>query len=83
LALLQKEWIRTDKTYAQRVTNIRNGGGLNGSVKLDPTTTSNNQNPPDTAHGGGGSDVFFANLFNTPVKDKLDDLQAGETSVDI
>src|SRR5262249_113614 len=38
LLAIQAEWLRTDLTYLQRIADLRNGGGLNGSVRLNTTT---------------------------------------------
>jgi Ca2+-binding RTX toxin-like protein len=38
LHALQAEWRRTDLGFADRVTHLQLGGGLNGPVKLDATT---------------------------------------------
>src|SRR2546421_232444 len=65
LCSLLAEWSRTDKTYAQRITDLRNGGGLNGSVKLDDSSLIADA-AVDTANGGGGNDLFFLNFTGLP-----------------
>ncbi|MFT3788072.1 MAG: SdrD B-like domain-containing protein [Tepidisphaeraceae bacterium] len=79
LCAIMKEWTRTDRTYTQRVAAIQNGGGLNGSTKLNKTNVLSGGTPPDTLTGGLGQDFFFALLpragavgFDT-IKDKAAD----------
>jgi hypothetical protein len=55
------EWTRTDETYAVRVSNIMNGGGINGAFVLNTTTVSGNGGG-NTLDGGPGQDLFFGNL---------------------
>jgi hypothetical protein len=79
LCKLQDEWVRTDKTYAQRVTDITSGGGLNGSVELNKNTTFSSTTLKDTLTGGSGNDLFFA----ASTGDILSDKASGETVVKI
>jgi hypothetical protein len=79
LCKLQDEWVRTDKTYAQRVSDITNGGGLNGSVELNKNTTFSSTTLKDTLTGGTGNDLFFA----ASTGDILSDKASGETVVKI
>jgi hypothetical protein len=60
------EWQRTDKSYAARISDLRNGGGLNGSNKLlRGVTVLDDGAAPDTLRGdppapaGAGLDWFF------------------------
>lgn len=66
-AAIRREWIRTDNTYDARVANLRNGGGLNGSVRL---TSSNvvDDGLADTLNGGAGIDWFWGTAAE--VKDR-------------
>jgi titin len=79
LCKLQDEWVRTDKTYAQRVTDITGGGGLNGSVELNKNTTFSSTTVKDTLTGGSGNDLFFAASTGNVLSDKA----SGETVVKI
>ena len=38
LSRILDEWTRTDRTRAQRIADLQNGGGLNGSLVLNGTT---------------------------------------------
>jgi hypothetical protein len=69
LCAVMKEWTRTDKTAAERVNNLKNGGGLNGSVVLDGTTLANDADA-DVLTGSSGYDWF---LFD-PERDRVTDL---------
>lgn len=53
------EWLRTDKTYSQRVSNLVNGGGLNGATKLNATTVFDDA-VGDNLSGNARTDWFFA-----------------------
>jgi hypothetical protein len=79
LSILQ-EWQRTDRTASQRIADLRNGGGYNGSNTLVWGTTVLD-NDVGVAHltGGGGSDWFFANLAGTGIKDVITDLNISDT----
>jgi Ca2+-binding RTX toxin-like protein len=83
LMAILKEWQRTDKTYAQRIADLRNGGGYNGSYKLiwGPTstagTTVHDDGAPDILTGGPGLNWFFANL-GAGVRDKITNRKHGE-----
>jgi Ca2+-binding RTX toxin-like protein len=79
LCKLQDEWTRTDKNYTFRVSHIRNGGGLNGSVKLNTSTTFSSTTLKDTLTGGSGSDLFFAAMSG----DKITDKASSETAINI
>jgi Ca2+-binding RTX toxin-like protein len=74
LRILQ-EWQRTDQTYAQRIDNLRHGGGDNGSFVLVWGTTVKDDGSPDVLTGGPGLDWFFANL--APGQDTMTDLNNG------
>jgi hypothetical protein len=61
LASILAEWQRTDKTYSQRISDLRGGNGLNGANKLVWGSTVLDDNNADTLVGGAGLDWFFAN----------------------
>jgi hypothetical protein len=63
LVALHAEWVRTDRTYAQRVADLFDGGGLNGSYWLcvGRLTTVYDDGAANTLTGGDGLDWFFAN----------------------
>jgi hypothetical protein len=73
---IMREWSRTDQTYEQRVTHLREGGGENGSVILDGTTVLED-GAVDSLTGGGGQDWYFASLFG-PFADLLLDKEDDE-----
>jgi hypothetical protein len=63
LMAILKEWQRTDKTYAQRIADLKNGGGFNGTNKLIwGSTVLDNDAASAKLTGGAGLDWFFANL---------------------
>jgi hypothetical protein len=53
---LHAEWSRLDADYTTRVTNLRNGGGLNGTTVLRPTGSI----LPGTVFGDGQADLITA-----------------------
>jgi hypothetical protein len=77
LMAILSEWRRTDKTYAQRIADLKNGGGLNGSTKLVWGTTVHADATVDTLTGNGGLDWFFANLGPGGILDHLTDRNNG------
>ena len=54
------EWQRTDETYAQRIANLRTGGGLNGSNNLILGQTVLGNAAADILTGGDGLDWFWS-----------------------
>jgi hypothetical protein len=81
-AVLHKdEWIRCDRTYTQRVTDLVNGGGLNGSVLLNDQTV-HDDGACDRLTGSAGRDWFFANL-DCGVRDVVTDDHNNEYTNDI
>jgi Ca2+-binding RTX toxin-like protein len=66
LLLLMEEWKRRDRTYAQRHSALRLGGGLNGAALLSTATVRDAGT--DTLTGALGLDWFFAN--STDVTDR-------------
>jgi hypothetical protein len=80
LMLILKEWQRTDKTYTQRIADLKNGGGYNGGYTLNwGTTVLDSGTAADTLTGGAGLDWFFANMGPMGVIDKITDLNNGGT----
>jgi autotransporter-associated beta strand protein len=77
LMSILSEWQRTDKTYAQRISDLKNGGGLNGTNKLIWGTTVHDDAVADTLTGNGGLDWFFANLGPGGVLDHITDRNTG------
>jgi Ca2+-binding RTX toxin-like protein len=80
LMSILKEWQRTDKTYAQRISDLRSGGGFNGSNKLILGSTVLDNDGASTLTGGGGLNWFFANLAGG-VKDTITDLNKATEQV--
>src|SRR5581483_11735561 len=79
LASILKEWQRTDKTYAQRVVDLKNGGGFNGTNKLLwGVTVLDNDTASASLTGNGGLDWFFANQGPGGTIDTITDAQVGE-----
>jgi Ca2+-binding RTX toxin-like protein len=67
------EWQRTDRTYAQRIADLKNGGGLNGGINLIFGNTVHDDGGSSVLTGGLGLDWFFQRRL-----DRITDLQAGE-----
>jgi ELWxxDGT repeat protein len=76
LAYIMAEWDSTD-SYATRIKELQNGGGLNGSSVLNSTTVFDN-NATDLLYGGAGLDWFFAHT-----KGKNQDKIYGQTSGEV
>jgi hypothetical protein len=77
---LLKEWQRTDKTYAQRISDLRNGGTgtYNGAAKLVwGKTVVDNDTASAKLTGGTGLDWFFANLGPGGIIDTITDRNNG------
>lgn len=69
------EWTRTDLSYANRITKLKNGGGLNGTIKLNSLTVLiDTTTMLDTLTGGLGLDWFWQ--FTS---DSISDLNNGGT----
>jgi hypothetical protein len=78
LMTLLKEWQRTDKTYAERISDLRTGAGFAAGHKLiRGTTVLDNDTASATLTGGAGLDWFFANLGPGGVVDHITDLNNG------
>ena len=57
---IRDEWSRLDLPYATRISNLRNGGGLNGTSKLNSTTIQTDGSSLfDTLIGGLALDWFW------------------------
>ncbi len=61
LMAILAEWKRTDRTYSQRTSDLRQGGGLNGTANLVWGSTVLDDNATDQLTGNGTLDWFFAN----------------------
>ncbi len=79
LTAILAEWQRTDLTYAQRIADLRQGGGLNGANALVWGTTVNDDGVADRMTGNLGLDWFFANRGPGGVLDTITDLNYGGT----
>ena len=78
LLLLQKEWVRTDLAYTARVSNIRNGTGLNAPANLGAAKVFDDA-VSDQLIGGAGRDLFFARTTGLLQDDRPDFDAASET----
>ncbi len=58
LTAIMAEWTSAE-SLATRQTNLRNGGGLNGTNKLNSTTVKNDANAADSLTGDTDTDWFF------------------------
>jgi Ca2+-binding RTX toxin-like protein len=76
LLLILNEWQSADD-YQTRVSDLRNGGGLNGTNKLIAGTTVKVDMLADTLTGNAGLDWFFANLGPGGVLDAITDPNNG------
>lgn len=75
---IMAEWTRTDASYADRVTHLLTGGGLNGSTLLNRQTYTADPSA-NTLRGNAGLDLFFGSL----ARDTHDrSLAEGETFID-
>ena len=86
LQAIMNEWTRADQTYQQRVDHLLAGGGLNGAVRLNPTTV-HDDGDVDVLDGAPKTiwlDWFFANLDgDNKKKDKVNGLTGGRIATDI
>jgi hypothetical protein len=55
LCVLMAEWSGTDRSYADRISDLRYGGGLNRAVRLNEATVFNDTDA-DVLTGTSGSD---------------------------
>jgi Ca2+-binding RTX toxin-like protein len=81
LALVLKEWSRSDISYAARIGHLQNGGGLNGSARLNSSTVQDDQSV-DILTGGLGQDWFLLNLTGGTALDTCDRISS-EIGTDI
>jgi hypothetical protein len=77
LAAILKEWQRTDKLYADRITDLQTGAGFTLGHKLIRGTSVLDDTSVDVLRGNAGQDWFFANLGPTGVKDTIQDRNTG------
>ncbi len=75
-AAIMAEWTRTDLTYAQRIDHLRNGGGLNGQIKLNSSTVFDDS-ASDFLTGSTGLDWFWATLSGAQ-QDSIADKEPNE-----
>lgn len=54
------EWSRLDADYATRISNLRNGGGVNGTTLVNAATVLSDGTAIDTLTGENGQDWFWA-----------------------
>ena len=75
LMALLAEWMRTgpNSSYAERVSNLNNGGGLNGGMTLNSGTVFL-EGSIDSLTGDGGLDWYWIRLG----QDVISDLESGE-----
>jgi Ca2+-binding RTX toxin-like protein len=71
LCAVMQEWTRTDRGYADRISDLRYGGGLNGSARLNETTAFNDAGA-DVLTGSSGSDWFLFDSTHDRVTDLRD-----------
>ena len=77
LNAIMAEWTSA-KLYGTRVTNLQQGGGSNGSTKLNASTIQIDASAIDSLSGNADQDVFF---WSNP--DQVLDVVLNETSVAI
>jgi Ca2+-binding RTX toxin-like protein len=84
LCAIQKEWVRNDQTYTQRINHIRGtkGGGLNGSFRFNDDSLLGPDNTLDILTGNAGTDAFFMNT-DLGVKDRASDRVNSEAVGDV
>jgi Ca2+-binding RTX toxin-like protein len=71
LASILAEWDRDDIGLGQRMLNLRNGGGLNGTNRLTVTTIKDDTFSDDLT-GGLGADWFWAKVAAVGIDRLLD-----------
>jgi Ca2+-binding RTX toxin-like protein len=83
---LSKEWSLTTSaaTFTSREGHIVNGGGANGTIKLNATTISTANNSSDKFTGGTNDDLIFYNPSKVkPNVDSISDFASSGSSMDI
>jgi hypothetical protein len=77
--IIMGEWTRTDNTYAERVANLLNGGGLNGATTLNLQNYATDAGG-NTLTGADGMDLYFGSL----ARDARDHQRSlGEVFIDV
>ncbi len=77
LAAIMAEWTRTDLGYNDRVSNLQNGGGLNGSFLLNGSTVFDDDEI-DLLFGLQGQDYFLAGSSDFTDKKRNEELTLSE-----
>jgi Ca2+-binding RTX toxin-like protein len=90
LRAIMAEWARTDVGYAGRVSDLQNGGGLNGATLFNNTTVYDDRatdvltsDAVDSLTGGAGEDWFLSNFAGPGKLDNVTDAKAGELRSDV
>jgi hypothetical protein len=73
LMAVLREWQRTDKTSAQRIADLRSGGGFNGPTKLILGTTVLADDTAATLSGAAGVNWYFGGVSGKTPKDVITD----------
>jgi hypothetical protein len=81
LCAIMHEWTRCNVSYDNRIAHLKNGGGQNGQVRLNPATVDDDASQ-DRLTGSSSRDWFFANL-ECGVRDKVTDAHCNEVRTDI
>lgn len=76
---IMAEWKSTN-AYAVRVSNLLNGGGLNGTYRLYSATVQNDSGAVDSLTGGSELDWFFESLGDS-LKDLTTSIGELETTI--
>ncbi|HTK75114.1 MAG TPA: FG-GAP-like repeat-containing protein [Gemmataceae bacterium] len=79
LSAVRLEWVRTDLAYSSRVSHVLNGGGKNGSYKLNASDVFIASVTSDLLTGSTGQDLFFAGSG----RDKITDRLSNETVISV
>jgi Ca2+-binding RTX toxin-like protein len=79
---IQKEWLRIDNLFADRVDHLFRGGGRNGTAVLDGATVQVVDGLKDKLKGGSGTDWFLADIDPDSDEDKIGSLKEGEALLD-
>jgi PKD repeat protein len=89
LQRVMAEWTR-NIPYATRVSDLKNGTGVNEQVVFDGSTVFDDRasdvltsDAVDTLTGGAGDDWFLSNFAGAGKLDNVTDLKAGEVKTDI